>query len=65
MENKSIFYSKVFWINMLTLIVSILGFCVGIPYIGPIVAIVLPILNIILRFLTNTGVKLSLGVRNG
>jgi hypothetical protein len=62
MENKSIVYSRTLWVNCLTLIVSILGFCVGVPYIGPIVAIVLPILNIILRFLTNTGVKLSLGV---
>lgn len=61
MDTKPIWQSKVFWVNLLTLAVLLLGVLVAPEYgeVAKWAALALPIVNIVLRFLTNTAVTLK------
>jgi len=50
--NKPWYTSKTIIVNIISLIIAILGFCVPIPGAGPILAVIISVLNIVLRFLT-------------
>jgi hypothetical protein len=57
---KSIFASKTFWVNALTLAATILGSLSGVlpPEAAPYVAGVLSVVNIMLRVVTDSPVKI-------
>ena len=65
MNSKSILVSKTLWTNILMAIGAMLAYLSGQDYIPPevveyIIALAIPIVNIILRFMTKNPVDLSL-----
>lgn len=64
-ESKPFWQSKTFWVNFLTLLVSVLTLIVGNewvkenPAIVSIVGVVITGLNVVLRFLTNQAVTFT------
>lgn len=61
---KSIFASKTFWVNALTLVASGLAMFAGNESVSPgvvaiITGIAIPIVNVVLRFLTDKPVNLT------
>ena len=65
---KNVLLSKTFWVNSVTLLVSVLTALLGSDFISEewvlyITGLVLPIANIILRFLTDQPVSASAPIR--
>tara|TARA_R110000782_G_scaffold210163_1_gene298254 strand:- start:210 stop:410 length:201 start_codon:yes stop_codon:yes gene_type:complete len=61
-ETKSIFLSKTLWVNLLTVILIILNrsdVVVDPTLIEPLVVVILPVLNMALRIVTNKPVALG------
>lgn len=63
MEPKPIWYSKTFWFNVITLVVMIAGALSDPATYGPEIAkwaaLILPVGNVVLRWMTNQPVTLS------
>ncbi len=65
---KPFWKSKTFWVNVLTLVISALTMIAGSETIDPqvvaiITGIAIPILNVVLRFVTNEPIGLTGGPR--
>jgi len=65
LPNKSLFQSRVFWLNTITLIVSVIGFLAAHPliaahpqWVAGLVA-VQAIANVLLRIVTDTPIRLG------
>ena len=61
MDSKPFYLSKIFWVNILTLAVMVLGILANDPNgygveVAKYAALALPIVNVVLRFVTNQAV---------
>lgn len=68
-DGKSILASKTLWVNVLTILITIVTALSGADFIPAeymvwITALVLPILNVILRFFTNEPVSVEATMKN-
>jgi hypothetical protein len=58
MDAKKWYLSKTFWVNVISIIIAVCGYLTGVPYLGPILTVLVPILNILLRIITVVPLKL-------